>query len=198
MPANALEHLTVIELCDTIPGSMGCKILADFGADVIKIEPPKKGNKLRKKGPFLNGDSDPDESLPFLFYNTNKQSITLDITRPEGQQLFRELIEKANVLVEDTPCGFLKSLGLSYGALKKINSHLIMASVTPFGQFGPYKDFKASELNISQCGGIGNMLPYFTTDMTRPTIKPGGKALSSVTGMVVALATLAAVKGVKP
>ncbi|MCP4021128.1 MAG: hypothetical protein GY729_04745 [Desulfobacteraceae bacterium] len=192
MPAKALEHLTVIELCDTIPGSMGCKILADFGADVIKIEVPKKGNKLRKSGPFLNGEPDRESSTPFLFYNTNKKGVTLDITLAAGQKVFKELISKANVLVEDTPPDYLSGLGLSYDSLKKVNADLIMSSVTPFGQFGPYKSFKANELNIAQCGGIGNMLPYFTTDMTRPTIKPGGKALSGVTGMVVALSTLAA------
>ncbi len=192
MPVNALEHLTIIELCDTIPGSMGCKILADFGAEVIKIEPPEKGNGLRYCGPFFNDREDPDLSRPFLFYNTNKKGVTLDINTKQGQNLFKEMISKANVLVEDTVVGTMEALGLSHKSLKKINPGLVMVSVTPFGQFGPYKSFKANELNIAQCGGIGNMLPYFTADMSRPTIKPGGKALSGVSGMVVALSALGA------
>ncbi len=190
MPVNALEHLTIIELCDTIRGAMGCKILADFGADVIKIEPPGKGSTMRTSGPFYN--ESPDLSCPFLFYNTNKKGITLDIRTKEGQKLFKKLIAKANILVEDTAPGTLENLGLGYEALKQINRELIMSSVTPFGQIGPYKDFKANELNIAQCGGIGNMLPYFSSDMSRPVVKPGGKAISSVTGMVVALSTLGA------
>ncbi len=191
MPANALEHLTIIELCTTIAGSMGCKILADLGARVIKIESPK-GDNLRSSGPFLNDEQDPDLSCPFLFYNTNKLGVTLDITVPAGQKLFKDLISKAQVLVEDFAPGAMDKLGLSYESLKKINPELIMTSATPFGQFGPYQSFKANELNIAQCGGIGNMLPYFSTDMSRSMVKPGGKALSGVSGMVVALSTLAA------
>ncbi|MCP3942669.1 MAG: CoA transferase [Desulfobacteraceae bacterium] len=192
MAANALEHLTIVELSNTIAGSMGCKILADFGARVIKIESPLKGDNLRDCGPFLNDQPDPDLSGPFLFYNTNKLGITLDITILEGQKLFKELIAKANVVVEDFPPGTLEKLGLSYESLKLVNPELIMASITSFGQHGPYKSFKANELNIAQCGGIGNMLPYFSTDMSRSMVKPGGKAVSSVSGMVVALSTLAA------
>ncbi len=192
MPVDALNHLKVIELCTDTAGSNCGKIFADFGGEVLKVEIPGKGDDSRHFGPFLDDKPDPELSGSFLYYNTNKKSITLDIETTTGKNILKDLIKKTDVLIEDNSPGYLDSIGLSYDELKKTNPGLIMTSITPFGQNGPYKSYKASELNIAQCGGVGNMLPYFTDDMSRPVVKPGGKAISTVTGMLAAMSTLGA------
>ncbi len=128
------------------PEAVFCgKLLADYGADVVRIEPPG-GDPSRNRGPFVADREGPDRSLYFLFYNTNKRSITLDFESEQGRDLFRRLAEDADVVLESFPVGYMDSLGLGYGALKSINSGIVMASVTPFGQTGPWRNYRSSDL----------------------------------------------------
>ena len=136
------------------PEAVFCgKLLADYGADVIRVEPPG-GDPLRRRGPFAGDQEGPDRSLYFLFYNTNKRSITLDLQTEKGRDLFRQLVAQSDVVVESFPVGHMASLGLGYEDLKAINPGIVMASVTPFGQTGPWKDYKSSDLIALAASGF--------------------------------------------
>ena len=131
------------------------KLLADVGADVIKVEPPG-GDSMRRTGPFLEsaGDAEPPEnSIHWRHYNTNKRSITLDIASDAGSALLHRLAGNADVLLESFQPGYLDSLGLGYGHLSDGNPGLVYASLTAFGQTGPYRDYKASDLVGFAMGG---------------------------------------------
>ncbi len=121
------------------------KLLADYGADVVRVEPPF-GDASRTRAPFAGDEADPERSLHFLFYNTNKRSITLDLQSERGRELFKRLAAGADVVLESYPVGRMNSLGLGYESLREINPGVVMASVTPFGQTGPWKDYKSSDL----------------------------------------------------
>ncbi|MDD5288063.1 MAG: CoA transferase [Dehalococcoidales bacterium] len=129
------------------------KILGDLGADVIKIEPPE-GSPTRNIGPFLGGKTDPQKSLFWFAYNTNKRGITLDLKSAEGKQRFKKLAETADFVFESFPRGYLEGLGLGYDDLKRINPAIIVTSITPFGATGPYAKYKASDLTIWGMGGF--------------------------------------------
>ena len=134
------------------------KILADLGADVIKIERPG-GDPSRNIGPFYHDIPDPEKSLHWFAYNTNKRGITLNIETADGRAIFKRLVETSDFVIESFDPGYLDRLGLSYQELSKINSRIIMVSITPFGQSGPYSGLKASDMVtfamgalMSQCG----------------------------------------------
>ena len=136
------------------PEAVFCgKLLADYGAEVVRVEPPG-GDPSRARGPFAGDDEGTDSSLYFLFYNTNKRSITLDIQTEQGRDLFRRLAAQSDVVVESFPPGHMDSLGLGYDALKAINPGIVMASVTPFGQTGPWKDYKSNDLIALAASGF--------------------------------------------
>jgi crotonobetainyl-CoA:carnitine CoA-transferase CaiB-like acyl-CoA transferase len=120
---------------------------------VIKIEPPG-GDPSRAIGPFYHDESHPEKSLFWFHFNTSKKSITLDIESPDGRELLKKLVKTADVVVETFQPGYLEGLGLGYRALKEINPGLIMTSITPFGQTGPYRHFKASDLIGLAMGGF--------------------------------------------
>ena len=157
----------VLDLTDE-SGVFCTKLLADYGADVIRIEAPS-GDPLRAKGPFPNDDPHPEKSLSFLFYNTNKRSITLNLETEEGQSLFRRLAEKADSVVESLPVGYLNGLDLDYDALRKINPQLVMASITPFGQTGPWSKYKSSDLIAMAASGYMQI----TGEPDEPPIRQG-------------------------
>jgi crotonobetainyl-CoA:carnitine CoA-transferase CaiB-like acyl-CoA transferase len=141
---GALSGYRVLDLVDK-KGAYCTKMLADLGADVIKIESPE-GDPTRKVPPFAGDVPHLEKSLYFLYRHANKRGVTLDLEIPDGRAIFKKLVKTADVLVETYPPGYMSSLGLGYEALKEINPGLIMASVTEFGQTGPYKDWKGSEI----------------------------------------------------
>ncbi|MDP6347198.1 MAG: CoA transferase [Dehalococcoidia bacterium] len=137
----------------TSGGSCLCgRILGDLGADVIKIERPA-GDPTRSIGPFVGDTPDPKKSLFWFAYNSNKRGITLDIDHPQGRDLFKRLVRSTDLLIESFPPGHMESLGLSYGVLRGLNRGLIMASITPFGQDGPYRDYAATDIVGMAMGG---------------------------------------------
>jgi len=164
-----LSGYRVLELADE-KGVYCGKLLADLGADVIKIEPPG-GDKARFRGPFYHNEADPEKSLYFLHFNTNKRSITLDIEPEVGQAVFRDLVKTADALIETYPPGYLKRLGLDYESLREINPKLVMCSITPFGQTGPHRHFKSTDL-VNMAVGF---LSYQTGEPGRAPLRWGAE-----------------------
>lgn len=135
------------------------KILADLGADVIKIEKPG-GDPSRPQGPFLHGSSLSEDNFFWLAYNANKRGITLDIETYEGQQIVKKLIRKVDFVIESSPPGFMDRLGLGYKELSDINPRIVLTSISSFGQNGPYRDFKGCDLIIQAMGGLMSCTGY--------------------------------------
>ena len=158
MDGLVLAGITVLELSQDVAGPFCTKILAEMGAQVIKIEPPGVGDSARQAGPFPGDIPNPEASGLFLYLNTGKKSITLDLKSATGQQILKRLVERADILVESFAPGTMEQLGLGYPVLEKINRGLIMASITPFGQTGPYKDYKSEDLITFAMGGIMSMV----------------------------------------
>jgi len=150
-PDRMLEGYRVLDLTDE-KGLFCGHLLGSLGADVIKIEKPG-GDPARNLGPFYKNIPHPEKSLFWLALNTNKKSVTLNIETFDGQCIFKELVEKANMVVESFSPGYLEKLGLGYPELEKINNSIILTSITPFGQTGPYRDYKASDLICWALGG---------------------------------------------
>ncbi len=147
-----LSGLRALDLTSE-PGFFCGKILAQFGVDVIKIERPG-GDPARNFGPFYHDVPEPEESLYWFAFNDSKRGITLNIETREGQDIFKKLAKNADFLLESFPVGYMDRLGLGYKDLSKINPGLIMTSITPFGQTGPYKNYKATDLVAMAMGGI--------------------------------------------
>jgi crotonobetainyl-CoA:carnitine CoA-transferase CaiB-like acyl-CoA transferase len=149
----ALDDLMVLDISEGISGPLCARLLGDYGADVIKIEPPG-GDCGRRMPPFFEDDPDPEKSLFFLLMNLNKRGITLDLTTTDGAAAFRRLARRADVIVESFAPGYLASLGLEHATLQQDNPGLIMTSITPFGQSGPHSQYKGSEIVAYATSGI--------------------------------------------
>lgn len=195
---EALSGVKVLEYAEFVNGCFCSRILADFGAKVIKIEKPDKGDSSRRRGPFPNDSPHPERSALFLYLNTNKLGITLNVEHAKGKEIFRELVGKVDILIENNPAKLMDKLGLGYEHLSKINPRLIMTSITPFGQTGPYSDYKSYYLNTFHAGGEGFCLPGglgWILYSDQPPIKIGGYIGEYNTGVCAAIATLAALLG---
>jgi benzylsuccinate CoA-transferase BbsE subunit len=150
---SALPPIRVLDL--TEGGCMlGGKMFAETGADVIKIEPP--GGSPSRIAPYYKNSNDPNQSLFWFAYNTNKKGITLNLKKPEGQEIFKKLASKADIILESYGIGYLDNLKLSYTDISRINPDIIYASITPFGQKGPKANYKASDLTLWASGGFLN------------------------------------------
>jgi crotonobetainyl-CoA:carnitine CoA-transferase CaiB-like acyl-CoA transferase len=149
-----LEGLRVLELGEFISAPYCAKLLGDMGAEVIKMESPGIGDCSRQYGPFLNDDPHPERSGLFLYLNANKRGITLNLPTPTAQSIFHELVARSDVLVHNLPAREMERLGVEYQTLSQTNPRLVMASITPFGLTGPYKDYKAYDINLAAVGGI--------------------------------------------
>lgn len=147
-----LGDIRVLDLADEA-GVYCTKLLADLGADTIKIENPG-GDPMRRIGPFFHDEPDPEKSLYWFQFNTSKRGITLNLETADGREILKRLVKTADVMVETFPPGYLDEMGLGYSVLSEINPWLILTSITPFGQTGPYRDFKASDLIAQAMGGL--------------------------------------------
>ncbi|HIE17585.1 MAG TPA: CoA transferase [Dehalococcoidia bacterium] len=164
--ANCLfSGYRVLDLTDE-KGHLCGRILADFGADVIKIEPPG-GDPSRHIGPFYHDEPRSQNSLSWWFANANKRGITLNIEKAEGREIFKSLVSESALVIESYPPGYLGKMGLDYQVLSEINPSIVMTSITPFGQNGPYSNFKASDLTLMAMGGMARLLG----DRDRPPIR---------------------------
>lgn len=150
---RALSDLRVVDLSNGIAGAFCSKLFADFGADVIKVE-PSSGDPTRSLGPFPGGNSDPEASGMFIYLNANKRGATLDLESERGRSLAADLMAKADVIVESFALGTTERMGLGYDAIQKTNPAAIMVSITPFGQTGPWCDWQATELVEYAASGL--------------------------------------------
>lgn len=153
MFAQALSGIKVLDIGHHIAGPYCARLLADFGAEVIKVERPEGGDPSRKSGPFPNDIPDQEASGLFFYLNTNKLGITLNLKTDTGIKIFHELVKKADVLVENFSPSVMSSLGLSHDNLKATNRSLVMTSISNFGQSGPYRDYKATDIVLQSLGG---------------------------------------------
>ncbi len=150
-PEGILAPYRVLDLTGEL-GPLCAKILADLGADVLKVEPPT-GDPSRWRGPFPGDRPDPEQSLSWAAWNVNKRSVTLDLSLPAGRDGLRRRAREADFLIESFPPGELDRLGLGYPALAEENPRLIVTSITPFGQTGPYSKYRASDLELMAAAG---------------------------------------------
>jgi crotonobetainyl-CoA:carnitine CoA-transferase CaiB-like acyl-CoA transferase len=183
-----VPDLRVLDLSDGAGPAYGTKLLADYGATVVKVERPGSGDTARQMAPFKDGRPGQDSSLPFLYLNTNKQSIILDLDQDDGRARLIDLAGAFDVVVESARPGALDRLGVGYTDLSRRNPGLIWIAVTPFGQTGPYRDFRADNLVLSAMGGW----MYQLGEPEREPLKPGGAlAGACVSGLYVAIAAVA-------
>ena len=159
-----LSPYRVLDLTDE-KGLYCGQLLGSLGADVIKIEKPG-GDPARNIGPFYHDIPDHEKSLFWFAFNANKRGITLNIETADGKEIFKKLVKTADVIVESFPPGYMDELGLGYSEVEKINPRIVMTSTTPFGQTGPNKDYKASDL---VCWAMGGLL-FQTGEPERPPV----------------------------
>jgi len=190
---RALSDLKVLEFGNLVTAPYCVKLLADLGAQVIKIENPVGGDKARSRGPFAGDNPGLEKSGLFAYLNTNKRSITLNPGTSLGKAVFEDLIKDADILVENQPPQLMEELGLTYDALEKINSQLIMTSITPFGQTGPHRDYKAHELTTYNGCGYGFISTVCITEPVMPPVKAGGRQSEFGAAQAAAVATMCAV-----
>ena len=188
MTDQALEGVRVLDLTHYIAGPYCTKLLADYGADVLKVERPRGGDPARHLGPFYQNDPHGEKSGLFLHLNTNKRSITLNLKSTSGKAILKELVKETDILVENFSPRVMPSLGLDYPVLSKINPKLVMTSVSNFGKTGPYRDFKASELVIF---GMGGEMHSIGVEGREP-LKEAGNVVQYEAGAVASCATLSA------
>ena len=188
---SPLAGLRILELADET-GQFCGKLLGDLGADVVKIEPPG-GERNRHVGPFLDDIPHPERSLSFWYYNTSKRGITLSLETADGRGLFRRLAATSDVILETFRPGFLASLGLDYDSLSLQNPRMIMCSLTPFGQTGPWRDYLSSDLLHMAAGGEMASSGYDQADAPNaPPIAPGGGNAWHMGGHFAYMAIMAA------
>ncbi len=186
---NTFAELRVLDLSGRVAGAYASKLFADYGADVIAVEPPG-GSPLRRQGPFASGRPDRETGASWLYLGTNKRSVTLDIGTVTGQAIFRRMAEEAAVIVEDFEPGRMEAFGLGYRTLLQIKRRLILVSITPFGQTGPRAGWKATNLTSFASGGQMSL----TGDPDREPLVNGGQQAQYQAGLnAFAAAAVAAV-----
>jgi benzylsuccinate CoA-transferase BbsE subunit len=166
-------------------GMMCGKVLGDLGAEVVIVE-PLGGHPARAIGPFYKDQVDPEKSLFWFAFNTSKKGVTLDITKPEGQQLAKELVRQSDVVIESFAPGYLDSLGLGYEALSAVKPDLIFTSITPFGQQGPRRNWKGRDLTLQARSGF----QYLLGDPDRAPVRISVPMTATKAGVEAASASL--------
>jgi crotonobetainyl-CoA:carnitine CoA-transferase CaiB-like acyl-CoA transferase len=181
-----LQPYRALDLTDE-KGVFCGKLLADLGADVIQIEPPG-GNRARRIPPFYGNAPGSNNGLYWLAYGAGKRSVTLDLETETGKERFKKLAENADFVIESFPGGYLDKIGLGYESLREINPGLIMGSITPFGQAGPYKDYKGGDLVAGSMGGM----VYCTGEPDRPPLRISSEQAYCQAGVHAAIGLLIA------
>lgn len=154
--AGALDGIKIIELGEMVSAPYSARLFADYGADVVKIEPPGRGDLARSWGPFPGDQPHLEKSGLFFFLNTNKQSVTLDVSRPDGREILLRLLAGADVLVENLAPARVREWRLDYASIRETLPDLVVISITPFGRTGPYSQWNAYDLNAYHLTGASH------------------------------------------
>jgi len=192
MADHALAGVRVVECGHTVSAAYAAKLMADLGAEVIKIEAPNEGDAARRYGPFPGGVPHPEKSGMFLYLNTNKRGVTLDLARPGGRDLFAKMVAETDVLIHDFPPPRMRTLGLDYAALAANNRGLVMVSITPFGLSGPHSDYEATDLTLWSAGGLAYLNGGGPGTDDLPPLRAFGQQSEFQGGLNGAIAGLAA------
>ena len=187
MPDGALAGLKVLDFTHYVAGPYCAKLLADYGADVTKVESPA-GDGARRVGPFPNDVSHPEQSGLFLHLNTNKRGVVIDLKQPDAAGIVTRLTSWADIVIENFRPGVADRLGIGYQRLSEINPALIYTSISNFGQTGPYRDYRGSEIVFYGMGGE----MHSTGLADREPLKLGGNVGLYQAGAVAAVATMGA------
>ena len=193
---GALAGIKVLDLSRVLAGPWATQMLADLGADVIKVERPEAGDDTRHWGPpFLKDEhgNDTREASYFTACNRNKRSITVDMAHPEGQALLRKMAAEADVVVENFKVGGLKQYGLDYDSLKTLNPRLIYCSITGFGQEGPYAERAGYDLMVQAMCGLMSITGHADDQPSGGPLKVGVAVIDVFTGLYASNAILAAI-----
>ena len=196
MSNRALQGLKVLEYCNMVAGPYCGKLLADLGAESIKIEQPLTGDRARRRGPFAGDAPHPEKSGLFLYLNTNKLGVTLDPTFATGRRIFQDLVKDVDVLIEDHVPGRMSELVLDYDTLAAANPGLVMVSITPFGQEGPYSRYNCHTLNLHHVSAHSTQ--FFVARFDEPgrePVPPGGYAGEYDSGLNAAIGVMGALFG---
>ena len=194
---GALSHLRVLDLSRVLAGPWSSQVLADMGADVIKIERPGTGDDTRGWGPpYLKDEADNDtsEAAYYLAANRGKKSLTLNIAKVEAQEIIRQLIKETDVFIENYKVGDMARYGLSYAALKEINPRLVYCSITGFGQTGPMADVAGYDFIVQGLGGLMSITGERDDLPGGGPQKVGVAAADIMTGLYATIAILAAIE----
>jgi crotonobetainyl-CoA:carnitine CoA-transferase CaiB-like acyl-CoA transferase len=183
-----LEGVKVVDLTHYLSGPYCAKLLATLGAEVIKIERPGNGDPGRFIGPFALGTSDPETGAWFLYLNTSKKSLILDLKSREGRDILLQLVRSSDILLENFSPGVMERLGLGFPELQRENPALVMTSISNFGQTGPCRDWKATELNLYAAGGLMNI----TGEPDQEPLKEGAPLAQLGAGQNAFVATMTA------
>lgn len=192
---GALSKIRVLDLSRVLAGPWAGQILADLGAEVIKVERPGSGDDTRHWGPPYIKDAEGNDSREAAYFqcaNRNKQSLTLDFTQPEGQRLVRELAARSDVVLENFKVGGLKAYGLDYESLKALNPRLIYCSITGFGQNGPYAKRAGYDFMIQGLGGLMSLTGKPDGEDGAGPTKVGVALTDILTGLYATIGVLAA------
>src|SRR6185437_13519524 len=194
---GALDGLRVLDLSRVLAGPWASQLLADLGADVVKVERPGTGDDTRAWGPPWLNDADDEstgESAYYLCANRNKRSITIDLSQPDGQRLVKQLAGKADVLIGNFKVGGLSQYGLDYASIKEVNPRLIYCSITGFGQSGPYAARAGYDFLIQGMGGLMSLTGRPDGTEGEGSLKVGVALTDVMTGLYSSVAVLAALK----
>lgn len=186
---QGLEGVKVLELGHMVSAAYATKLMADLGADVIKVE-ERDGDLARSRGPFPSGTVDREQSGLFLYLNTNKRGVTLDCQQDRDTLL--QLVAWADILVHNYPPTQMATLGVAYDAFRRINPRLVMCSLTPFGLTGPHQHYKAYEITVAHGGGWAWLSPGGVDRLDLPPLKAAGHQADFQAGVAASTVTLAA------
>lgn len=186
MTDGALSGLRVLDMTEGVSGPFCTRLLAIYGAEVIKVERPETGDWARRRGPFFDGHSGLDSSVLFAYLNTNKRSLELDLDSELGQQAVRDLAQQVDVVVENHPAGFLARRGIGSADLRKLNPSLVVTSIPMFERGNRYADYRLTELNLYAMSGMMDMVG----GEGRVPLKAGGYQAQYMSGVLAATLTL--------
>jgi crotonobetainyl-CoA:carnitine CoA-transferase CaiB-like acyl-CoA transferase len=191
--AGALAGLKVVELGEMVSAPYAAKLMADMGAEVVKIERPGAGDGARLRGPFPGGQAHREKSGLYLYLNTNKLGVTLDVSRREGFELLEQLVAGADVLIHNVVPSEMDRIGLGFERLHARNPRLVMTSISPWGQSGPKRDWRAADLTLWSASGICYINGGGSQHPEMPPLKSFGQQAGFQGGVHAAVATMGAV-----